>query len=563
MLQWAGATAGLLAAPVWAVAGDKPVVVGVMEHRDNWTKLDGAAKLLKEAGLRVVVLDPAKPADQQGLDAVVFGSFSSESKGYRSFMQGHAASIGRFVAKGGVVLQFTQADQVEASPPFLPDGLSLVRGDADPKSVFALRRDHPLLTGLMDADKKDQLLLPAHRRTGGWESIDRFDGFAVLAARNTLRQHGVVLEAAHGKGRIVITALHFDRLFDADGELAASKDFYQQAKQFATNVGAYAALVRAGRAPRVEADQPYRLPEPVAYVDGAWTLAILPDTQVYSERHPQHFENQTKWIAEQAKAYRIQHALHLGDIVNRGNTQPKQWDNAERALKHLHGRVPLGIVPGNHDYDDNRGGVRKTQLNRIIPPKTLAQGKTLKALHNDKVIDNQALAFEVDGQKWLMLGLEFGPRDGVLDWAKGILKEYRDHRVVVFTHAYMYSDDTRYDHTTKKQNWNPSGYRLEDSFNDAEMMWQKVLKDASNVHMVLSGHVLNDGQAYLASKASAGHTVHQMLQNYQVHREGGEGYMRLLEFHPDRLTVQAKTYSPSLDKYKTDPANQFKFKLSV
>jgi hypothetical protein len=79
--------------------------------------------------------------------------------------------------------------------------------------------------------------------------------------------------------------------------------------------------------------------------------------------------------------------------------------------------------------------------------------------------------------------------------------------------------------------------------------------------MVLNGHVLNDGQAYLASEATAGHTVHQMLQNYQTQHEGGEGYMRLFEFQPDGRTVQAKTYSPSVDKYKTDPANQFTFTL--
>jgi len=563
LVHGTAATGALLLPRAWAHASAPPPRVAVIDHRDQWTKLNGTGALMKTAGFEVAALDPDKPADRQGVDAIVLGSFSSESRAYKSFMQQHAGSIARFVRQGGVVLQFTQADQVEPAPPFLPDGLEIHRNDADPDPVFALDRDHPLVKGLTTAGPDAaRLNLPAHQRSGGWESIERFKGFAVLAAADTQRRNAVVLEAAHGRGRFVITALHFDRLFDQRGDLAASREFFNTAKRFAENLRDYTLLVRANRAPGVEADKPYKLPEPVSYVDGAWTLAVMPDTQVYSQAYPEHFENQTRWIADQAGAHRIQHALHLGDVVNRGNIDPKQWDNAQKALKHLHGRVPLGVVPGNHDYDDNTGRFRKTQLNRIIPPDVLAQGKTLQTLHDKRVIDNQALAYEVDGQKWLMLGLEFGPRDRVMGWAKKVLARYRDHNAVVFTHAYMYSDETRYDHKTKDQKWNPANYRLEDSFNDGQMMWQKAFRDAPNVRIVLNGHVLNDGQAYLASKATAGHTVHQMLQNYQTQHEGGEGYLRLLEFQPDGKTVQAKTYSPSVDKYKTDPANQFRFELA-
>ena len=328
-----------------------------------------------------------------------------------------------------------------------------------------------------------------------------------------------------------------------------------------TVLKAGAAISAGGLLPPALASASTQPAEPIGFTQGAWTLAVLPDTQKYSQDHPQHFINQTKWIVKQKDALNIQHVLHLGDIVNKGNKQPKQWDNAQRALDHLHGQVPLGIIPGNHDYDDDRGMKRVTQLNRVVPKKTLEKGGTLVELYDPNKIDNQALAFETHGKKWLMLGLEFGPRNEVLDWAKQTLAKYKDHHAIVFTHAYMYFDDTRYDHKTKKQSWNPSGYQLEGSFNDAQMMWTKVFRDAPNVRMVLSGHVLNDGLAYLSSKATAGHSVHQVLQNYQMKKEGGMGFLRLYEFQPDGKTVQSKTYSPSLDQYKTDPANQFRFEL--
>jgi hypothetical protein len=45
-------------------------------------------------------------------------------------------------------------------------------------------------------------------------------------------------------------------------------------------------------------------------------------------------------------------------------------------------------------------------------------------------------------------------------------------------------------------------------------------------------------------------------------KEGGEGFLRLVEFLPDGETVQIRAYSPSLDAFKTDPQNQFTLKLS-
>lgn len=558
----AGAAGGALLYPVWAMASNKKMRVAVVEHRDNWTGLVGAAELLKEVGFETIELDPSVPADQQGVDAIVLGSFSCESKPYKDFMTKHAKSIPRFVEAGGVVLQFTQADQHEPSPPFLPEGLEAHRTDFDPENVVSLRYEHPLLSKMLDYKSTPaRVMLPPHKRRGGWEAINRFKGFAVLAAENEDRYNAVLLEGAHGKGRYLISALHFDKLFDRKNELAASKDFFNTAKQFATNFREYVAAVKAKQAPEVLVDEPYKPAEPIPYTAGAWTLAVLPDTQIYTQSYPQHFDSQTKWIADQAEAYNIKHVLHLGDVVNRGMIAPDQWKLADKSMSLLEGRVPFGVVPGNHDYDDNWGHKRVTHLNKVIPPSRLAKGKTLKELYQAGRIDNQLLTFEAEGQKWLMLGLEFGPRDEVLAWAKKTLNKYKDHHAIVFTHAYMYFDGTRYDHKILKQSWNPMTYKLEGSCNDAEMMWKKALKDAPNVRMVLSGHVLNDGLGYLLSKAAAGHSVHQMLSNYQTYPEGGDGYMRLYEFQPDGKTVQAKSYSPVRDKYKTDPANQFRFVL--
>ena len=73
----------------------------------------------------------------------------------------------------------------------------------------------------------------------------------------------------------------------------------------------------------------------------------------------------------------------------------------------------------------------------------------------------------------------------------------------------------------------------------------------------LNGHVLGDGTGYLASKNDRGQVTHQIMSNYQFRNLGGESYLRLMEFLPDRKTVRVKTYSPLYDKYLLDADQQF------
>ena len=50
---------------------------------------------------------------------------------------------------------------------------------------------------------------------------------------------------------------------------------------------------------------------------------------------------------------------------------------------------------------------------------------------------------------------------------------------------------------------------------------------------------------------------HQILANYQMGALGGGGYLRLMRFAPARRRVEVQTYSPFLDRFKTDPDNAF------
>ena len=58
-----------------------------------------------------------------------------------------------------------------------------------------------------------------------------------------------------------------------------------------------------------------------------------------------------------------------------------------------------------------------------------------------------------------------------------------------------------------------------------------------------------DNVAYRKDKNSAGKHVHQMMFNVQTlgggwEGNGGDGWLRILEFMPDGKTIRVSTYSP-------------------
>ncbi len=301
-------------------------------------------------------------------------------------------------------------------------------------------------------------------------------------------------------------------------------------------------------------------PAPLPFVAGSWTLVLLPDTQCYAESHPEILTSQIRWIVENRATRNIAFVLHEGDITD--NDTPDQWTNAKNSLSLLDGVVPYALAPGNHDFGPNGGAaVRDSLLSKYFPAELFESRPTFGGLYEHDKLDNSYHLFTAGGREWLVIALEWGPRDGVVKWANRVLDKYPERTAMIVTHAYLYSDDTRYDHVNRPgQNWNPHSYptaKLPGGVNDGEELWQKLVSKHANVAFVLCGHVCNDGAGRLTSTGEHGDRVHQLLANYQFRPQGGEGYMRLMEFLPGGKTVQVKTYSPYRDEYLTDDQQQF------
>lgn len=310
----------------------------------------------------------------------------------------------------------------------------------------------------------------------------------------------------------------------------------------------------------------------------AFSIVVLPDTQFYSERHPETFQSQVAWIEDNEDARNIAFVLHEGDIVN--HNVAEQWDVASQALHSLDGVVPYVLAVGNHDL---RGSV--TGLSREVD---FFDENFPVAMHDDDAwfcgsydesdLQNSYALLEGGGRKWLVLALEFGPRDEVLLWANDILSDYAQYPAIIVTHAYMYLGDDRYDHVGMPlQEFSPYSYGIVGSINDGEEMWNALVAPNANVKFVFSGHMLFPGVGRLTSVRADGSTTHQVLANYQTcatadpcvnpmtgeMNRGGDGYLRIVDISTDHTRADITTYSTTLDNYKRDIDNEFSLELST
>lgn len=346
-----------------------------------------------------------------------------------------------------------------------------------------------------------------------------------------------------------------------------------------------AAMALAPLVGRIRADDPPLVPDftidpyadailvpgdPPKPARDSFTVVVLPDTQHYSENYPSTFRAQTQWIVENRDDRRIACVLQLGDITN--HSTPEEWENAQDALWQLDGHVPYCFVPGNHDYSD-KGTCkdRTTLLNEYFPISHYRARPTFGGVYDKEPdrMENSFHTFTAGQRDFLVLGLEFGPRKDVVRWANEVVARNAKREVILITHALIYFDESRYNWKKygTKQSWNPHSYGVakatKDDVSDGEELWNNLISKHENFIFTLNGHVLGDGLGRFSSTTPGGRVVPQVLVNYQMRPNGGDGWLRLLEFKNDGRTIQTYDYSPTRRQCNFSPSNWFTMKTAA
>ncbi|MCE0497372.1 MAG: metallophosphoesterase [Methylacidiphilales bacterium] len=299
---------------------------------------------------------------------------------------------------------------------------------------------------------------------------------------------------------------------------------------------------------------------------GSWTLVGMPDTQNMDQGE---YSRQTEWIVAHQKSHNILFVAHEGDIVE-VSTDLDNWKRAQTAMRILtDAGIPYALLPGNHDLgrpdslldrvtDVHHSFSRFTYLNNYFSAEDYRHSEAMGLFEPGKM-ENSWHTFTAPTGDYLLVALEYAPRNEAVEWADRIVAQCPTRKVIILTHAYTNCDNT----TRVKLDITPAG---RDSANDGDQIWEKLVRKHRNIFLVLSGHVCNTGTGYLVSTGNHGQRVHQILANYQAlvvpHRPyHGGAYLRLMQFYPDGETVQVKSYSPWLDDWLMTPDQQFRFTI--
>ncbi len=297
----------------------------------------------------------------------------------------------------------------------------------------------------------------------------------------------------------------------------------------------------------------------------SWSMVLVPDPQTYVKfsRNQGILNMMTSWIGENAQKLNIGFVLCTGDLVEQNNllnpngssanqNSFQQWEAVSSAFGRLDGVVPYFLATGNHDFGILSAENRRTHFDEYFHPnKNILNKQMLRevGLTEEGIPTLRNATYEYcspQGKKILVVVLEFAPRNAAIEWAKGVISQekYKDHEVILLTHSYMDSDNN---HIVKE------GYKVEDA-NYGAALFEKLVKPSTNIRMVFAGHIgaPDDAKKHIAfrtDKNAAGKTVQQMVFNAQAmgggwHGNGGDGWLRILEFLPDGKTVKVKTFSP-------------------
>jgi len=316
---------------------------------------------------------------------------------------------------------------------------------------------------------------------------------------------------------------------------------------------------------------------PALEEEGSFSMIMVPDPQSYVKfaANQPLFELQTAWIAQNIKRLNIKAALFTGDMVEQNNklisaslpneyngdqTSRQQWEAISRGLARLDNRLPYIACQGNHDLGYIAAEYRYSMMpDYIYPERNMAFEKTLVSTgaNYEGIHTMENAAFEFHDKAWgdlLVISFEFAPRDEALDWARQLIESERfvNHKVIILTHSFL---------ATNGERIVEEGYKLTPR-NWAQAVWDKLIYPSKNIKMVLCGHTGNppkikDGEkvnyqpttCYRVDKAADGHEVVQMMFNSQNgdgswNGNGGDCWLRILEFRPDGKTIGVRTFSP-------------------
>ena len=287
--------------------------------------------------------------------------------------------------------------------------------------------------------------------------------------------------------------------------------------------------------------------------DYDYSIAVIGDPQYATKSNPEAVRAAYSWIAENKDGKNIQYVIGLGDLTDQ--CQEKEWLEAADALKILEDAgIYYSLVRGNHDTaveggisDSSRPTAKPELFDELFAQEDgfyMSQFKEYGGLYEEGSVKNTYRTLDFEGNKWLILNLDWRVEEGVFEWAKEIIESHSEHRVIIVTHDYLGGTGNQSSNGTK--------------------IWDNLAGQYENVVLVLGGHNSWDNINVNQAVGTNGNTVTQMLIDPQRadYLLSGVGIVTMFYFSENGSVVDVEHYSPEWDRYFKN-INQLKIDLKT
>ncbi|MDT9592830.1 lamin tail domain-containing protein [Nocardioides zeae] len=263
-----------------------------------------------------------------------------------------------------------------------------------------------------------------------------------------------------------------------------------------------------------------------------FSFAWESDTQYYNEEFTQHQSAIHDYVLDQREEQNIGYLFHTGDIVDDWD-QPYQWQNASPQYQRLDDAgFPYGVLAGNHDVGNRPADY--SVYSQHFGEARFAGNPWYGGSYKDNRGHYDLVS--AGGIDFLMLYMGWDPGDEEIAWMNEVLAAHPERVAVVSLHEFLLTTG----------GLGPIPQRIMD----------EVVATNPNVEMVLSGHY-HDAYTRIDAFDDDGdgvpdRDVHSMLFDYQGLPEGGQGFLRLMQFDNEGEQMRVRTFSPSLDRYNSE-----------
>jgi hypothetical protein len=271
-----------------------------------------------------------------------------------------------------------------------------------------------------------------------------------------------------------------------------------------------------------------------------FTVAILPDTVNYTGGAPQMLTTMLDWVAANREARNIAFVTHTGSVVDASAANaPDAWLAASENFARIEDPVatalpqglPFGLAAGPRDLPVTQPGYNQFFGRPRFAGRSWFAGSDVLTSNA-----NHLELFSAGGVDFAVAHIAYDATlsntSPSLVWLKTMLARYRDRQFIVVTHDLLA----------------PSAGV---PYSTLGAVVYNAIANFNNVVLLLGGSTLDELRRVNSLNG------YSLAANYSGRANGGDGWMRLLEFSPAAGRIHVRTYSPTRGEYETDNDSDF------